>query len=504
MLKQKSSRINRFSAATNRHQRVFVDNGSGNGALPAEYATRLNFYSHPPPAEITIEEFETYALDRLQVLKTLETASLRNKHGPEYKKQVDQALEKHLPLKSNMSRSPTLLEERRKDHISHFVLRLAYCRSEDLRAWFLRQECALFKFRFEQESLEEKKNFVSSLNLSWSIVEHAEKDQLLDKLAACTVWKAGKTAQAARDMVNNETYFKVDFEKVPDLIGRRAVYMAQGKAYVPMSEQISIVMDEFRAKLLAALEATSKALPRMEEDDRLKPILLNVEKQYIGKDYGTSANVNGSVRASDVDQLVHLHAPLCMKHMHSSLRADKHLRHGGRMQYGLFLKAIGLTVEEALVFWRTAFSNITDDKFQKEYSYNIRHNYGLEGRRVSYAPYNCMKIISGNPPSTGDHHGCPFRHFSQNNLESKLYSERIGTVNVNEIMNLVRDRHYQVACTRYFEVSHAQKGETTATTTANKIDTIEHPNQYYETSKRLANESLAPNNNNGDAMDIDR
>ena len=62
------------------------------------------------------------------VLKTLETASLRNKHGPEFKKQVDQALEKHLPSKSNLSQSPNLLEERRKDHISHFVLRLAYCR----------------------------------------------------------------------------------------------------------------------------------------------------------------------------------------------------------------------------------------------------------------------------------------------------------------------------------------------------------------------------------------
>ena len=42
----------------------------------------------------------------------------------------------------------------------------------------------------------------------------------------------------------------------------------------------------------------------MEEDERLKPILLNVEKQYIGKDYGVSTASGSSVRASDVDQVM--------------------------------------------------------------------------------------------------------------------------------------------------------------------------------------------------------
>jgi hypothetical protein len=30
-------------------------------------------------------------------------------------------------------------EDKRKDHISHFILRIAYSRTEDLRRWFLRQ-----------------------------------------------------------------------------------------------------------------------------------------------------------------------------------------------------------------------------------------------------------------------------------------------------------------------------------------------------------------------------
>lgn len=48
-------------------------------------------------------------------------------------------------------------------------------------------------------------------------------------------------------------------------------------------------------------------------------------------------------------------------------------------------KVVGLPIEEAVVFWRKAFGGrITDDKFNKEYRYNIRHSYGLEGKRTNY------------------------------------------------------------------------------------------------------------------------
>ena len=47
---------------------------------------------------------------------------------------------------------------------------------------------------------------------------------------------------------------------------------------------------------------------------------------------------------------------------------------------------MGLGIDEALVFWRTAFSTISDDKFKKEYQYNVRHSYGLEGGRRNYKP----------------------------------------------------------------------------------------------------------------------
>ena len=51
---------------------------------------------------------------------------------------------------------------------------------------------------------------------------------------------------------------------------------------------------------------------------------------------------------------------MCMQELHQSLREHHHLRHWGRQQYGLFLKGIGLSLEEALKFWRSEFTKLMD------------------------------------------------------------------------------------------------------------------------------------------------
>jgi len=55
---------------------------------------------------------------------------------------------------SDSPASPQALDPKQnvfKDHASHFVLRLAYCRTEELRRWFLTHESELFKARFSDE-----------------------------------------------------------------------------------------------------------------------------------------------------------------------------------------------------------------------------------------------------------------------------------------------------------------------------------------------------------------
>jgi len=66
--------------------------------------------------------------------------------------------------------------------------------------------------------------------------------------------------------------------------------------------------------------------------------------------------------------------------------------------YRLQMQGIGLPMEEALAFWRAEFAQKTPaEKFNKEYAYGVRHNYGKEGGRKDYTPYSCLKIISTTP-----------------------------------------------------------------------------------------------------------
>ena len=211
--------------------------------------------------------------------------------------------------------------------------------------------------------------------------------------------------------------------RVTDLVSQRKVFLKNGMAYVPLREQSSIVFAEFSSRLEKALEVsrpvilwplrsnahqqrTVKELPKLDEDSRIVPILDNLSQGFlagISSEWSSSSESSSSdqLTAEMIDDLARRHFPACMRNLHDCLRRDKHLKHQGRLQYGLFLKVrtsfpgtsytradehqvLGLSIDEAIAFWRRSFSNIQDDKFNKEYKYNIRHSYGLEGKRANY------------------------------------------------------------------------------------------------------------------------
>jgi len=232
-------------------------------------------------------------------------------------------------------------------------------------------------------------------------------------------------------------------------------------------------------------------LPRLDEDTRLVPILNNLSQGFLAgvpSEWVNPSATGDEIRADMIDDLSKRHFPMCMRNLHECLVRDRHLKHFGRLQYGLFLKVLGLSIDEAITFWRKSFSNITDDKFNKEYKYNIRHSFGLEGKRANYPAKTCQQILTSDKPGVGDCHGCPYRHFSPENLQTALlaaYSSRgLTSQDLHEVMRTVKDGHYHVACTRVFEMTHTSQGVKKGEGIGGG-DSVVHPNQYAARSIEL-------------------
>ncbi|CAK1549698.1 unnamed protein product [Leptosia nina] len=471
------------------------------GGLLESYPHDLQLYKIPPIEDIALKEFETLALERLTLLRSLATATtlkglrLYSEEWIEYvlSDLRTQGLKYYVKLceKTDFSTKEADLQARRKDHIAHFILRLAYCRTEELRRWFVSREIELFRMRFMTMTSDAVDTFFRINNLCYTNISEEEKNEILINLREST----------HHQNIDNMKFYKVKFYEVLDLVKTRKVYLKGGYAYVPHKDFISVLIAQYRIHLRQSLAIASHHLSEVEQDERLVSLLKGLHQTYTGNNY---SDTKAAVPIETLDSLSSKSFPLCMRQLHEHLRTAHHLKHGGRLQYGLFLKGIGVTLEDSLRFWREEFTKIMDlDKFEKQYAYNVRYNYGKEGSKKNYSPFNCLKIIS-NTVGPGDCHGCPFKHSDANVLKNKMKGYGFELQAINDVVDLAKRGHYQIACSKYFDVVH----------NSSMGLGINHPNQYFEESQKLkgevkiepkteAKQSIKPENNAVEDMEFD-
>lgn len=102
------------------------------------------FYILPPLIdEFPVSDFEELAIERLKVLRTLEQASQTKRiYSEEWKEYIihdlkEQGLKHYIRLMMGNDNKEADMNARRRDYISHFILRFAYCRSEELRRYVI-------------------------------------------------------------------------------------------------------------------------------------------------------------------------------------------------------------------------------------------------------------------------------------------------------------------------------------------------------------------------------
>lgn len=100
---------------------------------------------------------------------------------------------------------------------------------------------------------------------------------------------------------------------------------------------------------------------------------------------------------------------------------------------------------------------------------------------TNYTPYSCLKVIALANPNPQQCHGCPFKIYETQTLKTKLVGYGVGSTHVQEVLNYSSKGHFQLACARYFEVTHDTHLE----------EGINHPNRYFEMSQKVM-EKRAP------------
>lgn len=113
-------------------------------------------------------------------------------------------------------------------------------------------------------------------------------------------------------------------------------------------------------------------------DDTLNCIFYDLEcriRQYVEglstEFKSTLMNQLGSMNITKMKELFNSgQIPPCMMNLYEKLTSNGHLKHVGRLQLGFFIKALGISLDSAIEFWRNEFSKsgIDEKRFNKEYA----------------------------------------------------------------------------------------------------------------------------------------
>ena len=129
-------------------------------------------------------------------------------------------------------------------------------------------------------------------------------------------------------------FVKVPFREAISLVGRRAVFLHMGIAYVPIKELQQITTAHFRARLSGELIKAFKYLPQILKDERLSSMLLSLSN-HNSIDFNlvepTALSGAEKINLADLDFYSRKSFPPCMKSLFTALRNKHHLKHYGRL-----------------------------------------------------------------------------------------------------------------------------------------------------------------------------
>lgn len=430
----------------------------------------LSFYTTSPAFDVTISDFEGFAIDRLKVLHAIDrhikTDFVLTERDAELEKVLVPELKKaglflDVPRDNEDRKNFLETKERfvRKDVMSHFILRLAFCKSKESGEWFIKTERKLLQFRATLLTLFQRQSFYASTGFfNFRHFDGSASD--LAELQKMTVGARIYAAEGKKSW-SEETFFEIPFIDIPaHFVARRKVVLKRGMAYVPNAKFTELVQDKFKRHLEEQLVVANRGLPHAMKDTRVSAFLKKLQ------DCGQTLFVAKPIRYDSGEKLTlelfeniyKRSFPPCMRRLVEAPRErGVRLKHQGKLQLRPFLKDCGLDLEDSVTWWRQEAlrdKEITAEKFDKNFLYDIEHTYGKKGHMKEQNCFGCSTIINFPYPPTGQVHGCPFKHMEAEPLIQTMRSWGVPEKNIADMNEHIVNKHFQLACQDYFRGIH--------------------------------------------------
>jgi len=317
------------------------------------------------------------------------------------------------------------------DRIGHFILRLLSVHSKLLQEFIVSSEALFITERLEFLPPKDILKLISTSLRHLDEVDNIKHIDIIWKDEMKYILTEIKTCYKNSHMLNfnhnemcTEYTLKVPFQMCLQMVASRELLMEKGNAVVPCGKWKVFLRNVTEAHLTKEINKLESSTVDFISDQRLKDLkniilkLLENNSERIKSD---------SMNASELFALKDM-LPPCMGYLYNNLKANHRLSHHARFNFSLFLKDVGMSVNEAIRFWSHEYSKPSKSckcshswqKDSSKFTYGIRHLYGLEGSRANYTTPSCSKIqnFSLGPSEEG---GCPFMNFDAERLKKVLH-----------------------------------------------------------------------------------
>lgn len=181
-------------------------------------------------------------------------------------------------------------------------------------------------------------------------------------------------------------------------MSNRSVHLVEGIANVPCNQWNIVLVDLFRLIYINSLHTIHRSMSALAENNLQIQYLSDKINNYYNSKISFWKNVGEEISLEKLDLNKQL-LPPCMLLSLNSLFTNHRLAHDPRYRLTLFLKDIGVPLEQTLILFKHEYSKCgtsestcthTWEEHYKKIEYNVRHTYGTVGSRKNYQMTSCV------------------------------------------------------------------------------------------------------------------